>query len=462
MGRKNTDSSSDVGSRRGLRGTRSVVLVAAAVALLAVLVPVSALAVWGQPRTLTVANEQAGLPTVASDQQGNVVAAWYATGGSDRVIARLSDDGGRTWGPRQKLGQAVVSQGGSRPALIRAAVGSNGTATVVWQRMGATHVRAVEAQAPSGGSFKSARPVSDDGSDAFYPDVAVSGSEAVVTFVTPTEVQRTVISPSGSVGTPQTVATGNSPDLPVVAADPQGDFFFAWIENTNTIPPQQPLVVVRETAGGRITDPRHLTADGSDLPQVALSDDRRATVAWEQTDGTDPAAEVMANTAAWGQKFGQAQQLSTTGALSILGGGAAGSRGVGVDDQGRVSAIWVEVPVPGPPGTSRVRVATSDPAGDFATPNTLQTANDPFTYERPAIAVADGGGLIATWTRFASTGRVWGAAAPAPRQFGTPVALSALEGDSSAVAPTSSGGHGVAVWGLGQSTGAVQAVRWVP
>jgi hypothetical protein len=182
MGRENTGSSTDVsGFARRLRRTRSVVLLAAAVTVLAVLVPVSALAVWGQPRTLTVANEQAGLPTVAADQQGNVVAAWYATGGSDRVIARLSDDGGRSWGPRQKLGQAVVSQGGSRPALIRAAVGTDGTATVVWQRMGATNVRAVAAQAPAGGQFEAARPVSDSGSDAFYPDVATAEDEAVVT-----------------------------------------------------------------------------------------------------------------------------------------------------------------------------------------------------------------------------------------------------------------------------------------
>ena len=468
MRRVSRDSSTtDVGgSTRRSRRLRPAVLTVIAAALLAALVPASALAVWGTPRTLTVANEQAGLPTVASDQQGNAVAAWYATGGSDRVIARLSDDAGRTWGPRQVLGQAVVSQGSARPALIRAAVGSDGTATVVWQRMGATHVRAVAAQAPSGGSFGAARPVSDNGSDAFYPDVAVSRATAVVTFVTPTEVQRTVISPRGSVGAPQTVAAGNSPDLPVVAADRNGDFFFAWIENTSTIPPEQPLVVARESAGGRITDPRRLTADGSDLPQVALSNDRQATVAWMQTASVSDQPVVMANTAAWGQRFGQAQQLSTTGQEAILGGGGAGSRGVGVDAQGRVSAIWVEVPPPGPPGTSHVRVATSDANGDFATPVTVQTASDPFTYERPAIAVAGGGELIATWTRYSTSsstvGRVWGAGAEEPPAFSAPVALSPPTGDSSAVAPTTVNGAGVAVWGVGQSTGPVQAVRWVP
>jgi hypothetical protein len=170
----------------------------------------------------------------------------------------------------------------------------------------------------------------------------------------------------------------------------------------------------------------------------------------------------MANTAAWGRKFGQAEQLSKTGVLSILGGGAAGSRGVGVDAQGRVSAIWVEVPVPGFSGTSRVRVGTSNASGDFALPTTLQTANDPFTYERPAIGVAEGGGMIATWTRYANEGQVWGASAPGPRQFRGPVRLSPPLGDSSAAATTSASGDGVAVWGVGQSTGSVQAVRFVP
>jgi hypothetical protein len=221
-------------------------------------------------------------------------------------------------------------------------------------------------------------------------------------------------------------------------------------------------VVARESANGRITDPRRLTADGSDLPQVALSDDRQATVAWMQTNGVDPAVEVMANTAAWGQRFGQAQQLSMTGAEAILGGGAAGSRGVGVDDQGRVSAIWVEVPVPGPAGTSRVRVATSAAGGDFSTPETIQTATDPFTYERPAIAVAEEGGIVGTWTRYAAAGHVLGAGARRPGPFTGPVTLSPPTGDSSAAAMTTPNGNGVAVWGVGQSTGPVQAVRWVP
>jgi len=49
----------------------------------------------------------------------------------------------------------------------------------------------------------------------------------VIAFVTATKVQRTVISPSGHVQPPRTVAQGGTPDLPVVAADSNGDFFFA-------------------------------------------------------------------------------------------------------------------------------------------------------------------------------------------------------------------------------------------
>ena len=111
MGRMGSNSSMGVGgSARGPRRTRSGVLIAVAVALIVGLVPASALAVWGKPRTLTVANEQAGLPTVASDQLGNVVVAWYATGGSDRVIARTSDDGvrGGCWARRSSPRAALA------------------------------------------------------------------------------------------------------------------------------------------------------------------------------------------------------------------------------------------------------------------------------------------------------------------------------------------------------------------
>ena len=426
--------------------------------------PHASQAAWYYPETLTGAGAQATFPTIASNGSGDVVAAWYRLGrAGDRIEVRTSRNGGRTWGPLQDLGPALIARAGNRPALVRAAVGTNGTAVVTWQQRAGSSQRVVAATAKRGARFGRARVLSAPGAAALYPDVAVAGSgRAAVIWVTPAQVQRVLISPNGAVGRPRTVARESGADEPTVAADPRGDLVFAWVEQTSTIPPRTPVLAARESARGAVTAPQQLSPTGADLPQAVIAPNGRATVAWESGPGAATPV-VLASSAPWGRRFGAAQRLSTPGPLAILGGGAAGSRGLGVDSSGHVTAIWVEVPANGGPGVSRVRVASSSRTGRFASPRTLQTTTGTRSFERPAIAVAPVGCAIATWTELGTSGPSFVWAADSSRYghpFARAVRLSGRNGDDSAVAAVSKEGDGVAVWTQGQLGAPVLASRW--
>ena len=395
--------------------------------------------------------------------------AWYQfVGNQVHLLARTSTHGGRSWGPRQSLGPALVAPAGDRPAEVRAAVGANGEAAVAFQ---AVNQRVLVALAQRGGRFGRNRVLSPRGVHALYPDVAIDGRGRVaVVWVTPTQVQRALVLPGGRVTAPRVVATGTIPDEPAIAAGRGGDLVFGWIESITIGPSAGDLVVkvARERANGARSAPQRLEHPSNGqlpLAQVAIGPAGRATVVWEETDGET--GVIWAASAPRGRRFGGGQRLSPTGPLAILGGGGSGSRGLGVDNAGRVSAVWVEIPPPGSTGVSRVRVATSSPAGGFAAGRTLQTVRGTNSYERPAIGVAPLGGTIAAWTEQTKGGAgpnfVWAAGARGPSwAFSRPTLLPRSSSDDSSVAGTSAAGAGIAVWSVGTTTASVQASRWTP
>jgi hypothetical protein len=440
----------------------------AAFALLAIPVlgavqPGPALAAWGGPVTLTARGEQAILPTVAANRRGDVVVAWYRIRrGGDRAVARTSTNGGRSWGPQQVLGPAILAISDNPPAPIRAAVAANGEVAVTWGQAQGRGERVVAVTARRGARFGRVRVLSRASRFAFEPDVAIDAAgRAAVVWVTLTAIQRSLLFPGGRVSGPRVVASAANPDLPSVASDPRGDLLFAWTETTTRPPSRTPTFAARESARGAVIGPQQLAPDGTDLPLAAIAPAGRGTVAWEQATGVAQPV-IKAVSAPWGRRFGAAQQLSSTGPDAILGGGGSGSRGLGVDDAGHVSAIWVEDPPFGASGVSLVRVATST-NGRFGSPRTLQRLSGANTFERPAIAVAPVGCAIATWSELTSSGPsfVWGAdSSRYGHPFGTAVRLSGRDGDQSAIATVSADGDGVAVWLQGQLGGSVRAARW--
>lgn len=446
------------------RAAATVGVVASALALSAS----SALAAWTRPSTLSLPSATTGFPTVASNGHGVTVAAWYRfIGNRDVAEARTSTNGGQSWSPRQTLGPALLAHDGIMPAMLHAAVSGDGTAAVVFQQpVGRFSQRVVAALAPRGGRFGHPRVLSAPGI-AGYPDVAFDGSNrAVVVWVTPSQVQRVVLNLRGIVARRRVIATERVPDLPAVAVNPRGQRLYAWFENA--LPNGLVIEAARESATGQLTKPQRLAHKSlSQLPlaDAAIAPSGRSTVVYEQEVGNS--SVLWAASAPWGRRFGAEQRLTPPGRFAILGGGGSGARGIGVDGAGRVGVIWADNAPPFTVGTSRMRVATSNPAGHFGAARVLQTLSGQEDFERPAIGVAPGGAQVASWTKLVNNlkgnGFVLGSAASAAgRPFSGAKQLSAgARADFPAVAATTPGGGGVAVWGQGMRN-VVKAARWVP
>jgi hypothetical protein len=460
------------------RGHRSVVrvgLMSVVVAAAAVAVAVTvALAAWSPSTVLTT---RGASPTVAGNGHDLTVAAWYLERAhSATVVVRVSQDGGRDWGADQALGGATEANGGAG-AQVRVAVGADGRIVVVWQHLQRGHVAVMRALAGPGGRFGAPRVLSASGLDALDPDVAVDRSgEAVVVWVTEHGLVRAVLGPGGKLLSRRLIPGSTGAFEPVIAVSPDGDRLYGWVETGTGC--DTCVVAARENVDGLLEPAQILSSpDGgysADVPQVALGPHQRATVVWEEEiPSSSSSGIIQATSAPWGGQFSHPQQLSPTTPTSILGGGGFGARGIGVDAAGRVSAVWVQTP-PGDQGTSLVRVATTGPSGRFDAARTLQREHGTLTYERPAIAVAQGGMILATWTVLEGVGSgsdgppevvgVWGAVSTRSRRgFAAPTKLSGPNGDQSAVAATSHNGAGLATFSDSASgLGPVDTSRWAP
>lgn len=446
---------------------RRTIAVGLAAAMLAAL-PSTALAATGSSGAGggTLSTGDAWLPTVAGDSRGHLVAAWYVvTPSGTTVDARLSSDGGAHWGRAQVLGTADLAQGGERPTLVRAAVDAHGDAIVVWARLVSGRMTVVAATAPSGRGFGAARTVSDAAVAARHPAVTAGGQRFVVAWSGDATVEDAVVSATGSVTGRSTIARGqNEPDEVNVATDGAQRLALAWNVNHGTT---EAVVVARQTIGSGPAAVTTLSTQAVGGPTgLAVSGTGRTTATWtELQDEATDSEVVRARSAAWTKDFSAAQELSTRGMLAITGGDGGGSQGVGIDDAGHVSVVWVEVMPFGVGGGGRVAVATSDTTGRFGKARTLQTVKDPLTYERPAVSVAPRGGITATWTVYQTlaadpSGRVWAARAGGPGAFSRPIAVSGVSGDASAVAASNPRGDAVIVWELTPPKGGPTSVQY--
>jgi hypothetical protein len=192
---------------------------------------------------------------------GDFVVLWVretTPGLPDRVMARLFDPAGSPRGPGAEIGQRDdVYLGGGRIALAGEA---SGTLTLAWQEQDHVRVRrfvvAGAQLVPAGGPIDAG--VGSEPSLALVPGgVIVAGSRRIlaggVSFVRAFAHDGVPLGPERVIG-----ATGGSPPLVEVAADPAGRFLLAWQEY--------------ETAGGiasRIRAQR-FAADGSLLGDPIL------------------------------------------------------------------------------------------------------------------------------------------------------------------------------------------------
>ena len=349
--------------------------------LAALAAPATSLAAWDAPLDVSGAGADAFAPQVAVAADGDGVIAWQRDGaGGQEVQAATVSESGAIGTPQ------TLSSGGSNedPAV---AVDDEGNAVVVWRRS--------------------------------------NGGDVVI--------QANTLSELGVPGSRQTVSDdAQDANDPAVGVDADGDALIAWTFGSGA---NRRIQAGVRTAAGQLELPDTLpdTGGAAVIPEVAMSDDGEAVVAWLGDDGT--ASRVRAVTVSAAGAIGPLATVSTAAV-------DAESVGVGIDDDGDAVISWLRFA----DQHFRVYARTLSAAGALGARQTLSRAGE--NAFQPEVAVAANGRSAVTWQRFdGSDRRIQAVALSAAGVPGTVKTLSASgsDGNSPAVA-IDADGDSVIVW----------------
>lgn len=415
---------------------------------------------WGAPVPVASGPGQGGFPVVAAAERGAPVVVWYAVApsGSARLLAGVPGRPGA--GSRQALGPAALSPGPALPPQpARVALAADGTGWAAWMRPARGGTQVVAARRGPDGRFGAPVVVSPPGDLGSYPDVAVAADgSALVVWVPqspgPDPLRARGVTPDGGRGPVLTVSARDaSVAAPALAVTPGGDAVVVWRQDLGA---SGPVFASVRTKGAPFTPPRRVSAANvyADQIDVAVDPRGRATAVWAQAAGANGVPRAAAAwTSGRGRPFGPVQVVSAPGVEAI-------GAGVAVDGRGTALTAWVGVPPDGQAGASVAQAATRPAGGRFGPSRTLDRAQGPVSFERPAVAVAADGRAVAAWERDLPTGRseVRAAVGPAGR-LGRVATVSRGDGGFPRVAMSGAAGA-VAVWsvsGPGGLTGAEAA-----
>jgi hypothetical protein len=176
---------------------------------------------FGLPQDLSAAGGNAGFPRVALDDQGNAVAVWHRLNGANAIIQAGVRPAGASFVAPQDL-----SATGHDATFPRIALDGQGNAVAVWERSNGTNQIVQAAVRPAGGTFGDAKDVSALGRNSVDAHVGADAQgNAVAVWQTSTGVVQGAIRPRGGDFGPATDLStpGKNATNAQLAVDPQGN-----------------------------------------------------------------------------------------------------------------------------------------------------------------------------------------------------------------------------------------------
>lgn len=190
------------------------------------------------PATTLDSGEESGLlgarvesPSIVADRDGNALAVWSRREGGQQLIEAKARPAGGSFeaGAENVYGPASAA---FEPSV---ALDGDGNAVAVWQSQVGGKVGVLEAERPAGGSFGGPRVLSEPGTSATAPTLAVTArGEALVGWVrggATSQVEATARPPGGDFGDPLPLSPpAGEIDLtdPTLAVDGQGNAVALW------------------------------------------------------------------------------------------------------------------------------------------------------------------------------------------------------------------------------------------
>ena len=339
---------------------------------------------WSQPRDLSLPGEDASDPQVAMGERGTAVVVWRDWDGANfRVQSSSRGENGKWSAP------ATLSQAGEDAWDPKVAMGPRGIAVVAWRRSNGIGHRVQASTRVAYGPWSSPVMLSAVGGDAWDPEVAV-GSDGTATVVwlrsdgINERVQATTRTPYGSWSAPITVSeAGSDASNAKVTVGSDGAATAVWrggdggsdqIKGSSR--PAKgvwSIPVTLSTVSGNVYD-----------PQLAVDPDGMVTALWSWWDGNQ--GEVQTASRRPGDTWSRPVTLS-----SCCEDAQAARIAVGSD--GRATALWRATLY----GVSHMVAATRTPDRSWLAP--IIVSQDSVGGYGAQLAAGSNGTVAAVWER---------------------------------------------------------------
>jgi hypothetical protein len=316
------------------------VLTAVACTVLAMIAaaPAAAAPGWQPPIGLSAAGENADTPRIALDPQGDAVAVWTRSDGTNTIIQAATRPAGGSWQPPSNV--SATGQDSNQPGI---ALDSQGNAVAVWTNATSGTIQA--GVRPAGGSWQTPSNLSEPGQTASEPQLALDSQGDAVAVWTRSDGTNTIIQAAtrpagGSWQPPSNVsATGQDSNQPGIALDSQGNAVAVWaVSHTRISGLGNFIQASLRPAGNTWTAPADVSGvelEGHpESPKVAADGQGDVVALWTTYYHRSAAlgsAVLSSGDGAW-----QPQTITSAGEIV--------SAELTVDAQGDAAAVWTQGP----------------------------------------------------------------------------------------------------------------------
>ncbi len=361
---------------------------------------------WTHPSSLSdnisPDGQDASIPQVAMDDNGNAIIVWSQSDGSNYQIFKSEYRSG-TWTHPSSLTDNI-SPDGQDASTPQVAMDDNGNAVIVWYQSDGSNYQIFKSEYRSGSWTHPASlsdNISPDGQNASLPQVAMDDNgNAIIVWSQYDGSNYQIFKSEYRSGTwthPASLSDNISPDgqnasLPQVAMDDNGNAIIVWYQSDGS----NSQIFKSEYRSGAWTHPASLSdnisPDGQDAyaQQVAMDDNGNAIIVWRQSDGSNSQifkSEYRSGT--WTHPASLSDNISPDGQYASL-------PRVAMDDNGNAVVVWYQSD-----GSNSQIFKSEYRAGSWAHPASLtdNISPDGQNASVPQVAMDDNGNAVIVWSQ---------------------------------------------------------------
>jgi hypothetical protein len=247
---------------------------------------------WLAPVNVSPPGVSARDQHMAMDAQGDAVSVWHSTSAGHEVIYAAYQPAGGSWQPG-----VGISAGGEDAVLPQVAIDPHGNAVAIWSRSNGTNNIIQAAFKPAAGAWLPAVNVSEEGQNAYSPDVAMDAAGNAVAVWERSNgsgfVAQSAFLPAFGAWQPAVNLSGPGSELEArVAMNPEGDAVAAWDNRTATTETIQGAV--RPSGAGAWQSVANVSEPAPNASQGHVAIDSRgdAVAIWNRTNGANFIAQA--------------------------------------------------------------------------------------------------------------------------------------------------------------------------